>query len=142
MAQALLIVHFLALAAGFGASVGGVVIMAMAGSRPPAEAAVLRQAAPRFGLIGRSAVTLLWLSGLGLLAVEYGFALADMSGWFWAKMIAVVVLTGAVAGIYMAELRVRGGDGGAAATIARLARLPLPAATLAAIFAVLAFSGG
>ncbi len=141
MTQALLAFHFLALAAGIGVTIANGVIAATATGLPAPEVAALRRLGPRFGQIGRAAVALLWLSGLALLAMIHGFSLAGLGSWFWAKMAAVLVLTGAVVGIYLAELRVRGGDGSAAAAIAKYARVTLPAATVAVICAVMAFSG-
>ncbi|MHA1189419.1 MAG: hypothetical protein ACTSSQ_03010 [Alphaproteobacteria bacterium] len=95
----------------------------------------------RFGRVSRGCVVLLWLSGLALLGLAYGFDLSGLGFWFWLKMLAVLVLTGAVTMIFLAERKIAAGDASARALIPRYAKIAGPAAMVAVALAILAFSG-
>lgn len=90
MYDILLMLHFLSLGAGLGISLTMFVLGLHAGKIPPAEFGPMMG---RLGLAMRNVaiggVSLLVLSGIGLVLVERGMVAAGGS-WFHAKMVFVV----------------------------------------------------
>lgn len=141
MYDILLTLHFLSLGAGIGISLTMFVLGLQAGKIPPAEFG------PMMGRIGLAmknvsiaGVTLLVLSGIGLVLVERGMVAAG-GGWFHAKMVFVagVVIAFTVVQVNQARAR-RGENPPAAGRRAMIAgRVALASAVAATILAVLAF---
>jgi uncharacterized membrane protein SirB2 len=141
MYDALLAIHFLSLGAGLGISLTFFVLGLQAGRIPPEEFG------PMMGRIGLAmknvsiaGVTLLVLSGIGLVLVGDGVAAAG-GGWFHAKLLFVagVVLAFTVVQINQARAR-RGQNPPVAARSAMIAgRIALTSAVIATILAVVAF---
>ena len=124
--------HLLAMAVGLGGSVANAVIGAMAGPENPALAGRLQK---RIGRIAFAALILLWVTGVAL--VMYGPGAGTLSLWFWVKMLAVLALTGAAVTMQVAILTF--GPERRAALARPLGMIMAGSATLAVVFAVLAF---
>ncbi len=138
MTTALLIVHYLSFVAGAGGAFVSFLILRRIASRPPEEAAVLRQLPPMISDFAVASLALLWLTGLALVWVKYGGF--STFGWaFSVKMVFVVALTLAVAAIRFEMRRARRGVAAAAANLARLGPWPMITSWLAIVFAVIAF---
>jgi len=141
MYDLLLMIHFLSLGAGLGISLTFFVLGLQAGKIPPQEFG------PMMGRVGLAmknvsiaGVTLLVLSGIGLVLVEHGMV-AAAGGWFHAKLVFVagVVIAFTIAQINQARAR-RGEDPPAAGRRAMIAgRVALASAVAATILAVMAF---
>jgi uncharacterized membrane protein SirB2 len=141
MYDLLLMVHFLSLGAGIGISLTFFVLGLQAGKIPPAEFG------PMMGRVGLAmknvsiaGVTLLVLSGIGMVLVERGMVESGGS-WFHAKMLFVagVVIAFVIVQVNQARAR-RGENPPAAARKAMIAgRIALACAVAATILAVLAF---
>jgi uncharacterized membrane protein SirB2 len=141
MYNLLLMIHFLSLGAGLGISLTMFVLGLQAGKIPPAEFG------PMMGRIGMAmknvsiaGVTLLVLSGIGLVLVERGM-IAEGGGWFHAKLVFVAGVVIAFAIVQINQARARRGENppvaGRRATLA--GRVALASAMAATILAVLAF---
>jgi uncharacterized membrane protein len=132
MLAALKIVHFLALAVGLGGGVANGIVGAMAGPRDPAVAGQIQR---RIGRLSFAALVLLWVTGVAMVATGPGLDL--LGGWFWLKMAAAVVLTAAAVTVQVSVLALPAPR--AAARARPLGRVMTAAASLAVVFAVLAF---
>ncbi|WP_157932994.1 CopD family protein [Roseovarius salinarum] len=130
--QALLIVHYLALAVGLGGGIAAGVVAHVAGPKDPALAGAVQVRLARFGFL---ALIVLWLTGSAMLAGGPGAAALPV--WFWVKMAAVVVLTGAAVWMQIAIKKLEPAQRAARAKVLR--PVMNAAATLAVVFAVLAF---
>ena len=141
MYKLLLMIHFLSLGAGIGISLTMFVLGLQAAKMAPAEFG------PMMGRIGLAmknvsvaGVTLLVLSGVGLVLVEPGMVEAG-GGLFHAKLafVAAVVIAFVVVQVNQARAR-RGENPPVAARRAMIAgRIALASAVTATILAVLAF---
>lgn len=141
MYDLLLMIHFLSLGAGLGISLTMFVLGLQAGKMPPQEFG------PMMGRIGLAmknvaitGITLLVLSGIGLVLVERGM-ITTGGGWFHAKLVFVagVVIAFTIVQINQARAR-RGEDPPAAGRRAMIAgRVALASAVAATILAVMAF---
>jgi len=89
--EALLIVHFLSLAAGIGLSVTLAVQAVQAKRLPPEEAGRFMAMASKAAIIAPIAILFIILSGVGLLW-QHGWAADGYGVWFWIKMGLVVLL--------------------------------------------------
>ena len=141
MYDLLLMIHFLSLGAGIGISLTMFVLGLQAGKIPPAEFG------PMMGRIGLAmknvsiaGVTLLVLSGIGMVLVERGMV-ASGGSWFHAKMLFVAGVVIAFVIVQMNQARARRGENPpVAARKAMIAgRIALACAVAATILAVLAF---
>ncbi|MDH5558605.1 MAG: hypothetical protein OEZ03_14745 [Alphaproteobacteria bacterium] len=141
MYDILLMIHFLSLGAGLGISLTMFVLGLQAGRIPPAEFG------PMMGRVGLAmknvsiaGVSLLVLSGVGLVLVERGMVAAGGS-WFHAKMVFVVGVVIAFTVVQVNQARARRGENPpVAGRRAMLAgRVALASAVAATIMAVLAF---
>ncbi len=132
MLALLKIVHFLALAIGLGGGIANAIIGAKITTREPAMGGPVQK------LIGRlsfGALILLWITGLWMLFGYYGFA--NLSLWFWVKILAVLGLTAAGVSAQLTMLK-PGPD--TPAKMKRLGMIMTGSASLAVVFAVLAFT--
>lgn len=141
MYDLLLMIHFLSLGAGIGISLTMFVLGLQAKNMPPQEFGPMMG---RVGLAVRNVsiagVTLLVLSGVGLVLVERGMIAAG-GGWFHAKLVFVggVVIAFIMVQVYQARAR-RGKSPTIAARRAMFAgRAALGCAVTATILAVMAF---
>lgn len=141
MYDLLLMIHFLSLGAGLGISLTMVVLGLQAKSMPAQEFGPIMG---RVGLAVRNVsiagVTLLVLSGIGLVLLERGMIAAG-GGWFHAKLVFVggVVIAFIMVQVYQARAR-RGKSPPFAARRAMFAgRAALGCAVTATILAVMAF---
>ncbi len=133
LAEALKIVHYLALAVGLGGGIAAGIVAHVVGPKDPALAGAVQVRLARYGFL---ALIGLWLTGSALLT-DYG-GWAAMPAWFWVKMAAVAVLT--VAAVVM-QVSIKRLEPSARAARARLLRPVMNgAAVLAVVFAVLAFA--
>lgn len=133
----LIIIHLLSLAAGFISTFGNVALMPVLAGAKPDEAMVLRRIQPRFLQISSFGLAGLWITGILLLWLEYGFR----PPWlFWVKFLAVLGLTGAVGYIQMLSKKMREtGDVAIGAQLAQVGPIAGLCALVAVIFAVLTF---
>ena len=124
-ADALLILHYLALAIGLGGGISASVVAAVAAPRDPGLAGAVLVRLARFGFV---ALIVLWITGLAMLSQGAGAAAAP--GWFWIKMGAVAVLTAAAVAMQIAIHRL---DPPARAARARTLRPVMNGAAVAAV---------
>jgi hypothetical protein len=100
----LLMLHFVSMAAGFVSMFGNIAIAPMA-SNPNAVGA-LRGVRAGFLRVGSYGIAGLWITGLLLLWLRYGF----QAPWqFWVKLLAVLILSGIVGYVNMLAGKARGG---------------------------------
>jgi len=93
----------------------------------------------KYGGIGRVAILLLWITGIAMVLFSYPDPLA--LGWtFYAKIVAVIVLTGSVLKAGTLGPKIAGGDVDARALGKKLGMLNGLAAFIALVLAVLTFS--
>ena len=97
MYEALLIIHFLALAAGIGLSITLAVQAVYAGRLAPEEAGRFMAVASKAAIIAPITALLLVFSGIGLI-FSAGWAPLDMGWGFWLKMALVPLLVISVTG--------------------------------------------
>ncbi len=141
MYNILLMIHFLSLGAGIGISLTMFVLGLQAGKIPPEE---FRPMMGRIGMamknVAIAGVTLLVLSGIGLVLVEPAMATVG-GGWFHAKLVFVAGVVIAFTIVQVNQARARRGENppvaGRRAMIA--GRVALACAVTATILAVMAF---
>ncbi|MDW4550411.1 hypothetical protein R5H32_13700 [Defluviimonas sp. D31] len=132
MIAILKIVHLLALSVGLG---GGVATLIVRWTAAKADPALGGRIALRISRAGFLAVLVLWATGIALATRAEADGLT-LGLFFWLKIAAAVVLTGAMLTLQVRALR----PGPEVAALARLlSPLMLGASTLAVVFAVLAF---
>jgi hypothetical protein len=130
----LLMLHFISLAAGFVSMFGNIAVGPLNAS--PDAVGVLRGVRAGFLRVGSWGIAGLWITGLLLLWLKYGFRAPPL---FWAKLVAVLILSGIVGYVNMLAAKARGGDAEAGQQIGRIGPLAGIFGLLALIFAVLAF---
>ena len=113
MYEVLLIVHFLALAAGIGMSLTMAMQAALARRLPPEEAGRFMALASGVTIIAPVAAFFLIASGLGLVWLLEGAPLDDGPG-FWLKMVLVALLVICIAGAKVHGDRARADPAGSA----------------------------
>jgi len=113
--RVLLVLHFFGLAMGLSVSFSGMVMGGLIDKAAPAERAVLGRFMPLMTRVGHIGLTLLWVSGLGLLFFKWGGTenFGNLPWQFHAKLTLVVVLTALIG--YMGVLQRRAGKGDTAA---------------------------
>lgn len=94
MIEILKIVHLLSLAVALGMTTANLVTMGYAAGVDAATRPAFPPLARAFGAYGVMAVALLWVTGIALTLLKYD--VTALSGWFLAKLVLVVVLTGLV----------------------------------------------
>lgn len=133
----LLWVHLLALAMGGAASFGIPVVGAAMGGASPEARPTLAAIAERLSKLGRVAIGLLILTGIGM--VYLGPGIGIMGLWFWLKMAAVIALiAGIIIGVRTGK-RAQAGDAAAQALAPRIGMVNLMVLALIIAFAVLEF---
>ena len=137
--QSLLILHFLGLALGFCSSFGNAVMSVLISRAEPADRAVLGRVPPAIGRLGAVGLALLWITGIALVYVKYG-GFAVLPWQFSVKLVAVVVLTVAVAYAHRLQALILKGDQGAMTRIQTVGKIAMTSALVALVFAVLAFA--
>jgi len=109
MAKFLIILHFLGFTAGIGFGAAGLIAGLRAARSEPPVAATLRQLQPVYAKGSVIGLTVLWLTGIGIIAVKYGLPiLGNLT--FDLKLLAAAVLTGVMisANLYAARSRKAG----------------------------------
>ena len=94
MIEILKIVHMLSLAVALGMTTANLITMRYAGGLDAAARPAFGPLGRSFGAYGVMAVALLWITGVALTLLKYD--VTALSGWFLAKLVLVVVLTGLV----------------------------------------------
>jgi len=134
----LVVVHFVGLAMGLGSGFAQMIMAGLMAQASPQEKAVLARFPPRMGQVGMIGLVLLWLSGLSIVWTRYG-TFSILPRTFIYKLVAVVLLTLAVATIQVLQRRAQAGDMSAMARMQTLGRLTGPLSLIAIIFAVITF---
>jgi len=137
----LLMLHFFGLAMGLSVGLSNMVMMALISKASGPDQAVLSRFPPAMMRVGDIGITLLWLSGLGMLFTRYGgFSGISALGWtLHVKLTAVVILTGLIGYLHGTMRKARNGDKAAAAMLPKLGRVAFLMAVTAIVFAVLTF---
>ena len=134
----LLILHFLGLAMGLSVSFANIVMSGLIARAAPAERPVLSRFPPAMIRVGDIGLTLLWLSGLGMLFFKWG-GFSAMPVTFHIKITLVAVLTGIIGYIHAQLKKLRNGDAAAAARIQTAAKVAFLLAISIVVLAVLTF---
>ena len=137
----LLILHFFGLAMGLSVSFSNMVMMSLITKASGPDKAVLSRFPPAMSRVGDIGLTLLWLSGLGMLFGRYG-GLDGLAAFGWTlhvKLTAVVLLTALVGYMHSLMRKAREGDAAAAAMLPKVGRAAFLLAVTAVVFAVVTF---
>jgi hypothetical protein len=134
----LLILHFLGLAMGLSVSFSNMVMGGLIEKAVPAEKPVLGRFPFAMGRVGDIGLTLLIVSGLGLLFGKWG-GFAAMRPIFHVKLTLVVVLIGLIGYVRTLQGRLKKGDMAAAATIQVVGKVAFVTALGIVVCAVFAF---
>jgi hypothetical protein len=134
----LLVLHFLGLSLGLSTGFANMVMAGLIAKAAPQEKPVLRRFPPAMARVGAIGLVLLWGSGIAIVLTRYG-SFAILPRPFIVKLIAVVLLTAAVAYIHVLIPKAQGGDAAAMARIEVLGKATGPLALIAIIFAVITF---
>lgn len=135
----MLFLHFIGLALGVGTSFAMLAIGLSMRNIPPAERGLFFQRASVITKNGSIGLSLLVLSGLGMLALRPGLFTAA-GGVFHAKLAVVVVLLAAVGYMQVLMRRARREGGGpAAALLPKISRVGLLLSVVIVALAVIAF---
>lgn len=133
------IVHLLCLAVAMGMTTANLITMRYAGTLDAAERPAFGPLGRSFGAYGVMAVALLWVTGIALFLLKYD--LAALGGWFLAKMLFVVILTGLVISVRtMGAKAIKAGTPPPVEQIKPMTMGMLGAAVLTVVAAVLAFN--
>lgn len=89
----LLIVHLMLIAIGTGMSFGNYLNLRIAATETGERAAGLALLRQTTGRIGDIVITLIWLTGLALWWTRVAAGVPTVTGWFYAKLGFVVLLT-------------------------------------------------
>ncbi len=141
MHDLLMMLHFLGLAAGLGASISGTVFTLAAGRWPAQDAsAFIGRAGPLLSNTGAAGLTVLIVTGVVMLIMAPGMAAAG-GVWFHIKMVFVLAAILTIGFIHMQQARLRrGGDAAIIRPRLRSAvRVSMLVSTAAVVCAVLAF---
>lgn len=93
MAKILIILHFLGFTAGIGFGAAGLIAGLRAARAEPPAAATLRQIQPVYAKGSLIGLTVLWLTGIGIIAAKYGLPILG-NVTFDLKLLAAALLTG------------------------------------------------
>jgi uncharacterized membrane protein len=142
MPLTLVIIHFLAFSIGIGASVSNLIVGARAARAEPQFRPALGGVSQALGKTATHSLVLLWLSGIAMVYLDWD-GWASLPPLFWAKIAAVLVLTGCSVLLNMHMLRSkRAGTPPPAPTMAMLGRVGSASALTALVIAVITFSEG
>ncbi|HXH60711.1 MAG TPA: hypothetical protein VNI20_05075 [Fimbriimonadaceae bacterium] len=134
----LLILHFIGLALGFSVSFSNLVMTGLISKTDPAEKPVLLRFPPLMSNLGRLGIVLLWITGVAMIYTRWD---GDWAlGWpFYAKIIAVVLLTITVGILTAMEQRMKKGETEILPQMQNLGKFATLCALVALVFAVLRF---
>jgi hypothetical protein len=139
MNAALLFLHFFGLMLGAAGGFASAIVMRRALTLPADEAKVLRGLGPILANVSGIGLALLWATGLILVWSKWdGFG--SLPQMFWVKAIFILSLTVVVGLIHMTYGEIRKGNPAAAAKLPKLGPMAGVSASLAVLFAVVAFN--
>ena len=139
MNEALLFFHFVGLMLGAAGGFASAIVMRRALTLPADEAKVLRGLGPILANVSGIGLALLWATGLILVWSKWdGFG--SLPQMFWVKAIFILSLTVVVGLIHMTYGEIRKGNPAAAAKLPKLGPMAGVSASLAVLFAVVAFN--
>jgi hypothetical protein len=136
--QVLVFLHFFGLAMGFSVSFGNIVMGSLISKASPPDKAVLGRFPPALSRLSRSALVLLWATGLTLVYTRWG-GFTVLPWQFQAKVGAVALLTLTSEYIHHLQGRAARGDLAAISRIETFAKLATVLAMTSLVFAVLTF---
>ncbi len=142
MYPVLLILHFIGLAMGVGASFAMLALGLASKGMPQAERAAFLLRASAVSKNGSIGLLLLILSGAGMMAVAGPQAvMAWGGGWFHAKLVGVVVLAGWIGTMQVVLKKAKAAQGGPGLKLLpKLGMIGLVLSLAIVVFAVLAFA--
>ena len=134
------IIHFLCFSVGIGGGVAAMLAGIRAKAAPGEAVPVLRGIQKTLGRISFAAIVLLWLTGVYMIyAIKGGWG--ELNVFFWLKMAAVLVLTGAsLTAQYFTLTAASRNPATMGPLMAKIGMTASGGAVLALIFAVIAFS--
>jgi hypothetical protein len=139
MNAALLFLHFFGLMLGAAGGFASAIVMRRALTLPADDAKVLRGLGPILANVSGIGLALLWATGLILVWSKWdGFG--SLPQMFWVKAIFILSLTVVVGLIHMTYGEIRKGNPAAAAKLPKLGPMAGVSASLAVLFAVVAFN--
>jgi hypothetical protein len=136
--QFLLVLHFLGLAMGLSVSFSNMVMAGLIDKATPGERPILGRFPFAMTRVGDIGLTLLIVSGLGLLFLKYG-GLSAMPVTFHIKLTLVVVLIGIIGYIHSLLKKLKNGDASVGPRIQAAGKAAFVTALAIVIFAVLSF---
>lgn len=138
MNDVILFIHFVGLMLGSAGGFASGIIMRKALSMPPEQAQTVRSLGPLLAHVSAIGLVLLWITGVILVFSKWGGI--ENFGWaFWVKMVFVVLLTVASGLIHMTYAEIKKGNRAVAVRLPKLGPISGLSATLAVLFAVIAF---
>jgi hypothetical protein len=129
--------HFLGLMLGAAAGFGSMAVMMQARRGDGAPAPALMALRPVFGRLGLAGISLLWLSGLGLWSMRYGFA--NLGVAYALKLVTAAILFGMILAMSQATAQMRREGTPPPAWLPRLGMATSPLTFLAVLLAVWVF---
>lgn len=136
----ILFLHFFGLMLGAAGGMASGIIMRRAATMPADQAGTIRSLGPMLARVAGVGLVLLWVTGLIMVWSKWN-GLGSLPTLFWVKFVFVVILTAASAGTDMTYARIRRtGNKALASRLAVLGPVSGIAATLAVLFAALAFN--
>ena len=136
----ILFLHFLGLMLGAAGGMASGIIMRRAATMPADQAGTVRSLGPMLGRVAGIGLVLMWVTGLIMVWSKWN-GLGSLPTLFWVKFAFVLILTAASAGTDMTYARIRRtGNKALASRLAVLGPVSGIAATLAVLFAALAFN--
>jgi hypothetical protein len=141
LTRVLLVLHFLGLAMGLSTSFGNIVIAGLINKAAPAERPVLVRFPPAMSRVGSIGLTLLWLTGLGMILTKWGgFGnVVNMPWTFHAKLTLVAILTGVIGYLHAIQPRIESGDAAAFARAQAFGKVAFALAVAVVVLAVISF---
>jgi hypothetical protein len=141
LTRILLFLHFLGLTMGLSTSFAMMVMTGLINKAAPSERPVLGRFPPAMSRIGTIGISLLWVSGLGMLLTKWGgFGnLGNMPWQFHVKLTLVAILTGVIGYLHALEKQARTGDASVVARIQAAGKVVFVLALTIVALAVLSF---
>lgn len=135
----ILFLHFFGLMLGAAGGLASGILMRRALTMPPEQAQTIRGLGPLLANVAAVGIAVLWITGLVMVWTKWPGP-GSLPGLFWVKFVFAVTLTLAAIGIHLtyAEIR-RTGNAALAKRLAMLGPASGISATLAVLFASLAF---
>lgn len=132
----LIVLHILGLVIGMGSGYAARRLGPLYGTAGE-HRGVLFQVGKALGKNGHIGLALLWVTGIAL--VVMGRDITDMSGWFWAKMVFVLILSASVGMGGAAYRRFAAGDNSASGRVALMSKVTALSGVAIILCAVFAF---